>query len=215
MMLNKFIFAGILCLGSLQAKASFDENARRYLSAQEIIQAMQVHFDVVDECAKVNDANAPLLGVNSAVTGSAIAPAPTQSTVQFVAGCVSKAVERAKYVTSYPVAFSKLKNMLGEELVAELSQKRLVTLSPDENFYFGLTVPWYTRSAEIREKFITRIVFVMLGSDDVINDFGLIDPAVLRTKLGAWADGKTSLTTADMIKFISVNLAVRDEFLSY
>ncbi|MNL02395.1 hypothetical protein D3C87_1229020 [compost metagenome] len=213
MILNKLILAGILGLGSLQANASFDENARRYLSAQEIIQAMQVHFDVVDDCAKVNEVNAPLLGVNSAVTGSAIAPAPTQSTVQFVAGCVSKALDRITSKPQYPQAFAKLKILLGEELVSELSKN--LTPFLDDNLALRLAYPWENLSTETREKIIARIVFVMLGSDDLINDFGLIDPTVLRAKLAAWAQGKPQLKTQDVIKFISVNLAVRDEFLSY
>lgn len=216
MIINKLVLAGMLCLGSWQAQASFDENARRYLSAQEIIQAMQVHFDVTDDCAKVNATNSSMLGVNSALTGNAIAPAPTQSTVQFIAGCVSKAVERSKFGGQYPLALQKLKNMLGEELVNELSQNHTpVTLSMNDNLYFRLTAPWENLSVETREKIVTRIVFVMLGSDEVINDFGLVDPTTLRTKLGAWAQGNPNLRTADMIKFISVNLAVRDEFLSY
>jgi hypothetical protein len=218
MILNKLTLVLLVCLvfqASLQAQASFDENARRYLSAQEIIQAMQVHFDVVDDCVKVNDANSPMLGVNSAVTGNAIAPAPTQATVQFIAGCVSKAVDRAKYTSQYPVAFAKLKTMLGEELVSELSKNFPTFHTLDDNMYLRLNMPWENLNAETREKIISRIVFVMLGSDEVINDFGLIEPAVLRARLGAWAQGKPTLTTADMIKFISVNLAVRDEFLSY
>lgn len=217
MILNKLILAGLLCLGSVQAKASFDENARRYLSAQEIIQAMQVHFDVVDDCAKVNDSNAPLLGVNSAVTGSAIAPAPTQSTVQFVAGCVSKAVERAKSETQYPQAFAKLKTMLGDELTTELGKNLpgITSWTMERSLLFRLAKNWDALELETRDQIIARVVFVMLGSDELISDFGLIEPAILRAKLAAWAQGKPQLTTIDMIKFISVNLAVRDEFLSY
>jgi hypothetical protein len=214
--MQKFALLLVLSLGAMNTKAAFEENARRYLTAQEVIQTLQVYFDLFPECLSVTNVNSSLLGLNSPVTGNPIAPSPTQSTVQWVATCVSSATSKFSSLT-FPAAHEKLKILVGPEVITALKEPvpGLPQFGEDHVFSYRISRPWTELPADLRKKLVANMVLVMLGSDNVINDFGLIDPNLLRAKLEAYANDKPSITVIDMIKFISVNLSVRDEFLSY
>lgn len=217
MKMQKFALTLLLTLGALKAQAAFEENARRYLSAQEIIQTLQVVFDLMPDCLQVTATNSSMLGVNSPTTGNPIAPSPTQSTVQWVAVCVSNATSRFMLPAQFPLAYEKLKVLIGPEAIAALKTPvpGLPNYDADQVFSYRILSRWTDLPATVRSKMVANMVLVVLGSDEVINDFGLIDPNLMRSKIEGYASDKPDLTVIEMIKFISVNLSVRDEFLSY
>jgi hypothetical protein len=133
-----------------------------------------------------------------------------------VATCVSSATSKFSSLT-FPAAHEKLKILVGPEVITALKEPvpGLPQFGEDHVFSYRISRPWTELPADLRKKLVANMVLVMLGSDNVINDFGLIDPNLLRAKLEAYANDKPSITVIDMIKFISVNLSVRDEFLSY
>jgi hypothetical protein len=216
MRMQKIALTLVLSLGAFQAKAAFEENARRYLTAHEVIQTLQVYFELTPECKIVNNVNSSLLGLNSPVTGNPIAPSPTQSTVQWVATCVSSATAQFAIPIAYPVAYEKFKILVGPDVTDALAAPIPgIKQSKEEGTSYSLTKKWASLPADLRAKTVANMVLVMLGSDDVINDFGLIAPDLLRAKLESYANNKPDLSVLEIIKFISVNLSVRDEFLSY
>lgn len=211
---QKLILSLVLFFGSVQAKAAFEENARRYMGAQEIIQSLSVFFRLQDNCKIIQEKDRALLGLNSPNTGNPLAPAPTQSTVQWIASCIQKAHAYFRVTGQYPDAGEKLKTLIGSEVYAELD-KQIVSYQGYKHIDLRLGTKWSSISAEIQNKLVANMVFALLGSDDVINDFGLIDPNVLRAKLAEHGQKNPEIQIHEMILFISVNLAVRDEFLSY
>jgi hypothetical protein len=199
------------------ALASFEENARRYLSAQEIVDSLDMFFSVhsYSGCNYVDTFNASLLGVNSALSGNPISAAPNQSTVQWISGCIAKA--STDITTGMNDTPEQLKLLAGPEVYAYLISQSVQgeIYSDRSNSIRHFDSKWNSWPAEIQAKLISNMVFVMLGSDDVIRDFGLIEPDALRAKLAAWPQSKPDLTARQMFTFLSVNLALRDEFLSY
>jgi hypothetical protein len=196
-----FLFSGF------SAHASFDENARRYLSAQELIQALAMFFPIQSDfsgenCKTVNIKNSASLGLSSPVTGNPIAPGPTQATVQWITTCVSGSMNGFRDIKTQ----AQLSNLIGPEAYAHLSRM---------NYLVGLGEMWSSWPLDLREKAVAHALNTVVGSDDVIRDFGLVDPDLLRAKLNAWPNQRPQLTVFEVLKFLSVNLALRDEFLSY
>lgn len=216
MKLASFALSAVVILSALSAQASFEENARRYLSAQELTESLLQYFPQnSNECKEVGSTNSSMLGVSSAISGNPIAPSPTQSTVQWIVGCVSKSLEYIQYETS---KHSYIKTLIGAEANTWAEKTAISSTArwePKQIYAYNLSRPWKEWPADIRSKVISNIVFVLLGSDEVIQDYGLISPDVLRTKLTTWAENNSDKTFMNIVKGFSINLALRDEFLSY
>ena len=164
----------------------------------------------------MEQANASLLGLNSTVTGSPVAPAPTQATVQWISSCVSKSVENFKFAGPTN-SVEKLKTLVGPDVYAFLISKFPMVIVSDDatTIYLHLEQKWSEWPVDVRDKMIESTVSVLLGSDEVIADFGIIEGPALRAKLKEWINRNADKKAIDILRFLSVNLAVRDEFLSY
>jgi hypothetical protein len=201
-------------LATSTSRASFEENARRYLSAQEILWSLSIFFDFStmsnggngndNICAQIDRQNAPVAGVNSPKTGEPISPVPSQGTVAWIAGCVTKYLSTPDSLARDTV---RLKNLVGEDTYRQLSSRSIT---------MALQIPWQNWGPSEKKVLIKYMVAAFLGNDEVIADFGFIkDTDTFREKLLQAADTRTGATVLQIISFLSVNLALRDEFLSY
>lgn len=205
----------ICLLWSPNSHASFEENSRRYLSGHEIIQTLNQFFDLSYQCQAIDDRNFALLGLSFPITGNPISPSPTQATIQWLTKCVSESVLTFQFPPT-ETSLNKLKTLLGPEVSALFTKSAYNGITDERtNLSLHLSKKWMELSPEVQNKLIASMVSSLLGSDDVIRDFDIIEPGVLREKLRLWPQNIPSLTVIQMIQFIAVNLTVRDEFLSY
>lgn len=213
----KLVLSLALSLSSLTAQAAFEENARRYMGAQEVTESLKILFPVGPGCNEVNDSNLALLGVNSPVTGNPIAPSPTQSTVQWITGCIASSHFKLTNPTTYSDGKEKLQALIGADVYKALDApiRNFTPQAHFSNIEMRLNSQWNQIDVAVQTQLIANTVSAILGSDEVINDFGLIDPNVLRAKLAEYANANPEIKVERVILFINMNLAVRDEFLSY
>jgi hypothetical protein len=208
-----FIFAIVFFLSS-STWASFDENARRYLSGEEIIWSLSVFFDFSQNtedmnaniCMKVDSRNSTILGVNSPNSGEPISPGPTQALVLWITNCIQGYFSHPAVVAGGIIT---LKNLVGEDIFNHLYLSH-------GGVEKGLAQPWSSWTLSYKTMLINYMVEAFLGSDSVIKDFGFIqNPDEFRALLLKSADSRPNATVLDILYFLSVNLATRDEFLSY
>lgn len=187
-------------------KASFEENAHRYMSGQDILWSLSMFFDFTNNvtnkslCTELQSLNQTLAGGNSPVTGEPISPTPTQGTVLWITGCVEEyfAVENVLIVDKV-----RAKRLLGEEFFNSVTD-------------FKLYQPWAEVPEKLQRALIRHMVSAFLGSDDVIKDFGFIqNPDDFRELLFQATQARTEATTREIVTLLAINLSVRDEFLSY
>ena len=212
-----FMILTLTTLAALQSRASFDENSRRYMTGNEIIQSLNVYFDfryADDNCKEINDNNSALLGLNSPASGSPISSAPTQATVQWIAKCVSTAMMSFITGSTPEESRQKLSDLIGSDVYSFL-KKRKDYYDHESNVLYNLNNPWANLPEDIQDKIISNMVDTLLGGDETIADFGIIEPNQLRAKLKQWPQKNLQITVFQMMQFIAVNLAVSDEFLSY
>lgn len=187
------------------AKASFEENAHRYMSGQDILWSLSMFFDFTNNkvrsiCTELQSLNETLAGGNSPVTGEPISPTPTQGTVLWITGCVD--------------------DYLSDELVLVIDKVRTKRLLGEEFFNsvtdFRLLQPWADVPEKLQRALIRHMVSAFLGSDDVIKDFGFIqNPDDFRELLFQAANARAEASTREIVLMLATNLSVRDEFLSY
>lgn len=188
------------------AKGSFEENAHRYMSGQDIIWSLSMFFDFSknsnnkEVCTELRALNETLAGGNSPITGEPISPSPTQGTVLWITGCIDE------YFASYNVLVGdpiRAKRLLGEEFYKSVTD-------------FRLWQPWADVPENLQRALIRHMVAAFLGSDDVIKDFGFIqNPDDFREQLFIAAQTRTQATILQIVTLLAMNLSVRDEFLSY
>ena len=214
-MKNSLFLILIALAFSIKSNASFEETSRRYLTGHEIILSLQTILPLPQHCLDINTNNRSLLGVNSPLTGNPISPAPTQATIQWILKCVGSSMATLSY--PYEKNYQEqLKILVGEKLYQFLITPPPYTAGSDEQMIaFKIQKKWSELSPDIQQATVRHVVQVFLGNDDMIRDFGLIDPEVLRLKLLQWPQKVPDAKILDIIKFLTVNLAVRDEFLSY
>src|SRR5207253_2872796 len=100
------LFISMIFLVSSTASASFEENARRYLSGQEILWSLSVYFDFTknvdssDLCSHIRQQNSSYAGSNSPATGEPISPAPSQSTVLWITGCIEDYLADSNFIAA-------------------------------------------------------------------------------------------------------------------
>jgi len=196
-----FILSLVLLSTSL-APASFEENAHRYLSGQEILWSLSLFFDFhqnttnKEMCTQLQVLNLTLLGANSATTGEPISPTPTQGTVLWITGCIENYFASPTFSTNDLV---RTKNLLGKNFPVAM-----------------LRWPWAHLSIDVQKELIRHMVSAFLGSDDVIIDFGFIqNPEDFRELLFQAAKARTNAPVLEIVTLLALNLSVRDEFLSY
>ena|SRR5437868_1805010 len=199
LLLTTFVFAPF-------AKASFEENAHRYMSGQDILWSLSMFFDFSSNvtnkslCTELQSLNETLAGGNSPVTGEPISPTPTQGTVLWITGCVEEyfAVENALTVDKV-----RAKRLLGEEFYNSVTD-------------FRLRQPWADVPEKLQRTLIRHMVSAFLGSDDVLLDFGFIqNPDDFRELIFQAANARTGASTREIVSMLAINFSVRDEFLSY
>jgi hypothetical protein len=100
-------------------------------------------------------------------------------------------------------------NLVGEDIL------KILNADPS-GLYGALTKAWASWPVEQKKVLIKYMVSAFLGPDDVIRDFGFIkDPEAFRALLLQAADKQKDADLTKVLLFLSVNLALRDEFLSY
>lgn len=215
-MKNSLLLFLIAFTFSTKSNASFEETSRRYLTGHEIIQSLQAILPLPQNCLDININNQSPLGVNSPLTGSPISPAPTQATIQWILKCVGSSMANFGYPHE-KIYQEQLKILVGEKLYQFLITPPPYMGSSDEKLMiaFNIQKKWSELSPDIQQAAVRHVVQVFLGNDDMIRDFGLSDPEDLRLKLLQWPQKVPDAKILEIIKFLSVNLAVRDEFLSY
>lgn len=182
-------------LFSQVAFASFEETSRRYLTNHELVLAMNSIVPINTCSTHSLDKEKTALGVDAPLTGTPISPTPNQSTVALITKCIGEGFAGISF-RSYPI-----QRLIGQESFDILNNQSLSH--------------WNRVPAEIQKKIIANMVFVILGSDETIKDFDIIEPDVLREKLFQATQPLGELSNIEIIKKISINLALRDEFLSY
>lgn len=221
-----FALSLIYLLHGTSSFASFDENERRYMTGEEIVWTVDQFFQFNSTdgtCNGIDSANyatpnASKLGLSSPVTGQPVSASPTQATVQWITGCVSKALNTNNiyYICN---DMERLKHLIGEASLKNIFQPT-AALSGNSPVYIctgALSVNWSTLTDAQKQTLVHDVVLNMLGPDSVIVDFGFIkNPDDFRKKLLDALNAKPATTTIlDAIRFLAVNLSVRDEFLSY
>lgn len=188
------------------AKASFEENAHRYMSGQDIIWSLSMFFDFTQNignkelCTQLQSLNQTLAGGNSPVTGEPISPTPTQGTVLWITGCVESYFSVFRVLGTDSI---RTKHLVGEEFYKSITD-------------FSLPQPWATVPENLQRTLIRHMVSAFLGSDDVIKDFGFIqNPDDFREQLYLAAQSRSGASTLEIVTLLAMNLSVRDEFLSY
>ena len=208
----KKLFALLICSTFFTipaARASFEENARRYLSAQELIQTLSLFFNVTysgmpTTCTGINEGNSSVTGVNSPKSGEPVAPVPGQGTVVWMVGCIAQSLT-PELIVQNP---QTLGHLIGENLLHEFQA--------GEGLPKALQTPWTMLGEDKKNLLIANMTSALLGSDVIISDFGFIlNPDAFRLNLRKLCDARANASILDNILFLSVNLAIRDEFLSY
>jgi len=200
------IFLAATLFSTSFARASFEENAHRYMSGQDILWSLSVFFDFSKNsgntsiCTGLQELNSTLAGGNSPITGEPISPSPTQGTVLWITGCIETYFSQPSVITGDTV---RGKRLLGEEFYKNTTNDMLMK-------------PWSDIPEDLRRTLIRHMVSAFLGSDEVIKDFGFIqNPDDFRERLFLAAHDRTGASTLEIITLLSMNLSVRDEFLSY
>lgn len=193
---------------SLTSKAAFEENARRYSSGQEIVNSLDMYVPMPPNCLQIPDDARSSLGLNSPLSGNPISPAPNQATIQWLSQCIATGVNF--YVNAGGA--EKLRNVLGPELFAKMFGEVPANSAVDT---MKLVVPWSSLEKKIREEIVAQFVFSFLGSNETILDYGLTTSEKLRAQLLAALEKRNSLVVLNAFQFLILNLALRDEFLSY
>lgn len=192
--------------------AAFEENHRRYLSSSDVFRSIQSIFGYEGRtlCLDYEYASAHLsLGDNNVATGEPAISNPNSATVGQVTKCFSLLFSRVGN-TEPLVKRDQISNFL----------MGFSTLSPksEQTALLNPATSWREIPAEQRKLIIQRLTYRVLGSDERIKDFAIVqDPNEIRDQLfdslETEAHGKSNLTQA--VSVILLSLILRDEFLSY
>lgn len=178
--------------------ASYEETSRRYLTNHEIVQALESIVPLKGTCSTDNLAKeGSSLGANTALTGQPISPTPGQSTVALITRCLDESMRSLSWRDPIVV------KLIGNENVEAL-----------ENTKNAFNI-WSKYSEQTQKNIIATMVYNILGSDETIKDFDIIEPEVLRNKIFVALNRQPHILVSDVVTFITVNLVLRDEFLSY
>lgn len=179
--------------------ASFEENSRRYLSVLEVKNTLGFYLPSVTNC-NFEQGGGSALGMNSPLTGTPVSPSPTQATINWIVSCASSGLQY-------------LPSAQGESSFYLLVGPEAKAIFQKEGHTPALFRKWSTLEKSLQKSIIRNMTELLLGSDHVINDFDLIAPDVLRERL--FQGASKSSTVQDALSLIFINLALRDEFLSY
>ncbi|MFN8790074.1 MAG: hypothetical protein ACK5Y2_01310 [Bdellovibrionales bacterium] len=216
----KWVLGVLLAISSLRAYAAFDENGRRYLSDIDVLWSLQSLFgyeglnlcSIQIEMQLIQRGRDTSLGQNNLVSGQPASSGPTQSTIATITTCLAT-----------------LWNEIG-------TRRPLVELSAVDLFVTGLTeeeyrqvlnsnpslrsirnVFWSSLGQDLQGLIVARHIYRILGSDARIQDYGIVDPNILRTQLQNYFAGSkyANQSVKDVSREIFQFLILRDEFLSF
>lgn len=219
----KFILIVSVVCASMSAHASFEERSRRYLSGHELLMTIQSLLPAYQsyentECHSLVELNRNFLGDSQALTGEPISVGPNQNFVQWLNQCVSKSLEHMGLLDIVDgfMFNEKTDNLIGPEGIAYLQSKKnnptSSVLAIPGVFVDRLVV----EDPLFIEKLVEHQVKFFLGSDETIRDFGLIqDPKAYRAELVKNILSKKDLNFKQAIIRLTVQMMLRDEFLSY
>lgn len=206
--MKKIILISLLV--PIVAQSAFEENGRRYLSSVDIFAAIQFVFGYTgpNKCQQdVFYGRDPLtgLGQNNVVTGEPVSPAPSQGTVQMISTCLDRMWEVLR--EKYPA-----RDQLEAFVLAVPPEQASSILNNTESYL----IRWNSLSLEVRQLIVRNHVFNILGSDERILDYGLIqEPEQFRAMLVKRLSRDPNLTVRDAVVLLVRTLILRDEFLSF
>ncbi len=221
----KFLFLSLFITFSLTQKseASFEENTHRYLTSFEVFDSLaQMLPDIgngvcgknktITQVQAVNVLAA--LGENATLNGSPISQGPSQGTISWISACISAVLNSAQ-ITYYEKEDFEI--VFADPLIMEkLREFHALSSSKTAKFNGIFLLPWNSFPDALKKDLIRYFVYSYLGSDAVILDFGMIqDPEKFREKLKQILNEHGDQSAIDVIQKLTINLALRDEFLSY
>lgn len=202
----------ILFQGSL-GLASFDSNARRYMSYYEVIASLREFFlgstslptgVISSTCLVVDADNKADLGYNSPATGEPITAAPNSNYIRWMSTCVG----------SY-MSYLKMSSIKDSRLLSETTKKELFKTIDPNALLVWLDITEYNSLPESVKNDLVEFTFnLVFGPDDVFNQFGLMDAKLYRAKIRNHLDAQ-KYTVFKALSVIMLNYLNRDEFLSY
>lgn len=206
-------FLVILSLAS-QSRAAFEENGRRYLSGPEVLWSLQTLFGYQGKSRCLLDSEATLLdlGASHPVSGQPSSPTPSQAAIDRIASCLKTLMDtigQQEPLRSQGQINSFLTGLSKDEMTRHQLNSESASLQ---------ATPWKALPSSVQKAIIEKQVQRVLGSDDRIKDYNLIqNPEDLRQHLFHYLnqnsqDGKNLRQT---LYTLLLGLVLRDEFLSY
>lgn len=194
--MRKILLSLVSILMAQSALASYEETSRRYLTNHEIIQALETIIPLA-ACSKESLAKeGSSLGENTPLTGQPVSPTPGQSTVALITRCLSGSFKFLSW--SNPA----IVNLVGKEIHETMNREN----------YAGY---WEKYSEQTQKQVIASMVYNILGSDETIKDFDIVEPEALKAKIFEALKKQPNITNMEVVTFVTINLVLRDEFLSY
>lgn len=179
----KFLLA-FLFLCSSTASASFDQNSRRYLSYYELINSLNSIFLAAGEadqsgytfeCRKLENDNKLDLGYNNPATGEPQVAGPNAGYVRWLGNCVSKYMMALRF--QYISKVTLLSEVAKQYFSIKYSETSILYYLDYEKFD--------DLSEQIQTDIIEHAFSIVFGSDEVFNEFGLMDAKVFKEKVKA------------------------------
>lgn len=215
------------------AMGSFEQNTRRYLSGPELLwslyrvlprssQSNNGFFSASNSCKMLHETNSSALGIAEPILGEALSPHPHMGTIQWLQDCVNVYFKDNPELT---VPWKMLKAFYGYEFINALQNHPSFSqdfVNEEQWSTMGSNLVVHLRSfswkqLSIQEKvaLINGLIFSILGPDEIISDFGFTTKQRLANAYINRLDKTPEKTTFEVIKIISLNLILREEFLSY
>lgn len=213
--------------------ASFEQNTRRYLSGPELLWSLYrvlphsetlfvANYSLDEPCKMLSEKNTSALGVAEPTLGEAMSPHPHSGTIQWLQGCVSV------YFAASPEIYApwkEIKAFYGEEFIQALrihpifskdfaGEAQWTTMNSTLMMHL-YTYQWGQFSQKEKEALIGGLIFSILGPEEIIADFGFTTKQRLIKAYINRLDKTPQRPTFEAIKVISLNLILREEFLSY
>lgn len=212
----KYLLLLFIGFVSMTAQAEFAPNNLRYISLYDFQNKLSPFFSEIwnrptNNIASNCFSDPASFGFNFPATGAPMSSGPTNSTIRKLQTCVNRSLDEVGVVLySWETSYDQVKILLSHFFPAEMIQKSV----NEKNFHEWAMGSFSQLSENEKKAIIKNLVENMLGTDEVIASYGLINDM---EKFNGYLATQILPTDRllETIQKLMLVLILRDEFLTY